>query len=69
MNVLDLILLAVLVLAAVSGFRRGALMQVLAYGGLVVGLVIGAILAPRIASLVDGQAAQAGVAVALVLGV
>jgi S1-C subfamily serine protease len=68
-NVLDLVLLAILVLAAVSGFRRGALMQVLAYGGLVVGLVIGAVLAPRIASLVDGQAAQAGVAVAVVLGV
>jgi S1-C subfamily serine protease len=67
-NVLDLILLAVVVLAAVTGFRRGALMQVLAYGGLVTGLVVGAIVAPKIASLVDGEAAQAGVAVAVVLG-
>jgi S1-C subfamily serine protease len=67
-NVLDLILLAVLGLAAVTGFRRGALMQVLAYGGLVIGLVLGAIVAPRIASLVDGRAAQAGLTVAVVLG-
>ena len=69
MNLLDLILLAVVVLAAISGFRRGALMQVLAYGGLVIGLVLGALLAPVIAGLVDGDAAQAGVAVAVVLGV
>jgi S1-C subfamily serine protease len=67
-NVLDLILLALVVLAAISGFRRGALMQVLSYGGLVVGLVLGAILAPSVASLVHGDAAQAGVAVAVVLG-
>jgi S1-C subfamily serine protease len=67
-NLLDLLLLALVVLAAVSGFRRGALIQVLAYGGLVVGLVVGALLAPGIASLVRGNAAQAGVAVAIVLG-
>jgi S1-C subfamily serine protease len=67
-NALDLALLAVVLLAAISGFRRGALMQVLAYGGLVVGLVLGALLAPRIATLVGGEAAQAGVAVAIVLG-
>jgi S1-C subfamily serine protease len=67
-NLLDLLLLALVVLAAVSGFRRGALIQVLAYGGLVVGLVAGALLAPGIASLVRGNAAQAGVAVAIVLG-
>jgi S1-C subfamily serine protease len=67
-NLLDLILLALVVVAAVSGFRRGALMQVLAYGGLVVGLIAGALLAPRLASLVDAHAAQAGIAVAVVLG-
>lgn len=68
MNLLDLVLVALVALAAISGFRRGALMQVLAYGGLVVGLVIGAVLAPGIAGLVNGDAAQAGVAVAVVLG-
>ena len=68
MNLLDLVLVALVALAAISGFRRGALMQVLAYGGLVVGLVLGAVLAPGIAGLVNGDAAQAGVAVAVVLG-
>ncbi len=68
MNLLDLVLLGVVLLAALSGFRRGALMQVLAYGGLVVGLVVGAVIAPRTASVVAGEAAQAGVAVAVVLG-
>jgi S1-C subfamily serine protease len=68
-NLLDLLLLALVVLAAVSGFRRGALIQVLAYGGLVVGIVVGALLAPGIVSLVSGRPAQAGVAVAVVLGV
>jgi S1-C subfamily serine protease len=67
-NLLDLVLVALVALAAISGFRRGALMQVLAYGGLVVGLVLGAVLAPGIAGLVNGDAAQAGVAVAVVLG-
>ena len=67
MNALDAVLLAAVVLAAVSGFRRGALMQVLAYGGMIVGLVAGAVLAPRIAALVQGDALQAGIAVAVVL--
>jgi hypothetical protein len=67
-NLLDVILLALVVLAAVSGYRRGALVQVLAYGGLVIGLVLGALLAPGVASLVHADAAQAGLAVAIVLG-
>jgi S1-C subfamily serine protease len=67
MNVLDVVLLLLVVVAAVSGYRRGAMMQVLAYGGLVAGLVVGALLAPPIAGLVRGDAAQAGVAVAVVL--
>ncbi len=67
MNALDAVLLGLGALAAISGFRRGALMQVLSYGGLVAGLVAGALLAPSVASLVDGRAAQAGIAVAVVL--
>jgi S1-C subfamily serine protease len=66
-NLLDVALLALVVLSAVSGYRRGALMQVLAYGGLVAGLVAGALLAPSIASLAGSRAAQAGIAVAIVL--
>jgi S1-C subfamily serine protease len=67
-NLLDLALLALVLFAAVSGFRRGAMMQVLAYGGLVVGLILGAVIAPRVAGLVEADAVQAGVAVAVVLG-
>ncbi|MDQ3538086.1 MAG: MarP family serine protease [Actinomycetota bacterium] len=50
MNVVDLALLLALVLAASRGFRRGALSQVAAFGGAVVGLFAGAALAPRLAS-------------------
>jgi S1-C subfamily serine protease len=67
-NLLDLVLLALILIAAVSGFRRGALMQVLSYGGLVVGLIVGAVVAPAIAGLARAEAAQAGIAVAVVLG-
>lgn len=49
MNMLDLTLLAVLVFAALRGFRQGALSQVAAFGGAALGLVAGAFLAPRLA--------------------
>lgn len=49
MNVLDLVLLVALALAAYRGFRQGALSQVAAFGGAAVGLIVGATLAPRIA--------------------
>lgn len=56
MNLLDLILLAALVLAAFRGFRQGALSQVAAFGGAAVGLVIGAAVAPELAPrFVDDQ--------------
>ncbi|CAN5616153.1 acid resistance serine protease MarP [soil metagenome] len=50
MNVVDLALLLALVLAASRGFRRGAVSQVAAFGGAVIGLFAGAGLAPRLAS-------------------
>ncbi len=67
MNGLDIVLAVVLVLAAVAGYRRGATMQLFSYGGLLVGLVVGALIAPRLATTVDSHAAQAGVAVATLL--
>ena len=67
MNLLDVVILALIGAAAVSGFRRGAMLQLLAYGGLAVGLVAGALLAPPIASLWENHAAQAGIAVTVVL--
>lgn len=67
MNGLDIVLAVVLAVAAVAGYRRGATMQLFSYGGLLVGLVVGALIAPRLATAVDSHAAQAGVAVATLL--
>lgn len=62
MNIVDLVLLVALVLAAARGFRRGALSQVAAFGGAAVGLIVGAAVAPALAPrLVD----QPGPALAL----
>jgi S1-C subfamily serine protease len=49
MNLLDLVIVALVVLGAVNGFRRGAALQLSAYAGLFLGLVAGALLAPRVA--------------------
>lgn len=55
MNLLDLLLVLLMVYAAVRGFRQGALSQVTAFGGAVIGIVLGANFAPRLASsFVDG---------------
>jgi S1-C subfamily serine protease len=62
-NALDLVVLLVLVVAGFSGYRRGLLLQVFTFGGLLVGLAAGAVLAPRLAGLVESSAAQAIVAV------
>lgn len=74
-NVLDALLVTVLVIAAVVGWRRGALAQVATFAGAVIGLVAGAAYAPDVAAyLVEapglGLAALtlAGVVLALVTG-
>ncbi|HZB03834.1 MAG TPA: MarP family serine protease [Actinomycetota bacterium] len=62
MNVLDVVILLLLGLSVVTGFRRGAALQLMTYAGLIAGLVAGALLAPRVARLagdVFGQAAAA----------
>lgn len=69
MNGLDVVLVVVLVAAVVSGHRRGAVLQLFSYSGLLLGLMAGALLAPRVATLAEGPSAQAGAAVAtLVVG-
>ena len=56
MNFVDLVLLGALLLAALRGFRQGALSQVAAFGGAAIGLVIGATAAPSLATqFVDDQ--------------
>ncbi|HYU57225.1 MAG TPA: MarP family serine protease [Actinomycetota bacterium] len=59
MNLVDLLIAALAVLAIVSGFRRGAALQILTYVGLLAGLFAGALLAPPVAGLVDTPLAQA----------
>ncbi|HXF73638.1 MAG TPA: MarP family serine protease [Actinomycetota bacterium] len=67
MSGVDLVLLALLAAAAYSGYRRGALLQILAYGGLGAGLVAGALLAPYLARVAERPEAQAGIALATFL--
>lgn len=61
-NRLDLFLLALAFLVGWTGYRRGALRQTLSWGGLVLGLVLGASLAPRAASLAQNPLNQVGMA-------
>ena len=62
MNVLDVVLAALLALAGLSGYRRGLALQAFAFGGLLVGLALGALIAPPLARLAESPGAQAGVA-------
>src|SRR5207237_4102727 len=61
-NLLDLVLVVVVVLAAINGYRRGAALQLTAYAGLFAGLVVGAVVAPRVAKLADSPFGQAALA-------
>ena len=67
MNLLDVLLVVLLVLAGFSGYRRGLALQAFGFGGLLLGLLAGALLAPAIAGLVDGPTLQAGVVAAVLL--
>lgn len=65
---LDLALLAVAFVAIISGWRSGALGSLLAFFGVVLGLVAGVLLAPHVVGLVDGQRTRLFVTLFLVLG-
>lgn len=56
MNWLDVMILALVVVSAIRGWRSGAAVQGLAFGGLWLGLLLGALVAPRLAGLVTGSA-------------
>jgi len=58
-DLLDIILIAFIILAAFSGHRRGALLQVLTFGGMLLGLLVGAIVAPQLATLFTDPTTQA----------
>ena len=67
MNALDLLLLALVVLSGLSGYRRGFTLQAFGFGGLLLGLAAGALLAPFAAGIVDGPNARAGIAILVLL--
>jgi S1-C subfamily serine protease len=64
---LDVLLLALFVLSAWGGYRRGALLQVAGLIGLVAGFAIGIWLAPTFADLVDADRAKVATALGTVL--
>jgi uncharacterized membrane protein required for colicin V production len=66
-NLLDVAIIAMVILAAVNGFRRGASLQLSTYAGLLMGLFVGALLAPRFAHLVNSPLAQAGIALLVLI--
>ncbi|HEX3981256.1 MAG TPA: MarP family serine protease, partial [Acidimicrobiales bacterium] len=69
MNVVDLIVLVVVVLAAVQGLRLGAIVQVLSFGGFWIGLYLGALLASATVQWAHSQDARTAVALITLLGV
>src|SRR5437588_6148920 len=54
--------IVLVLIAAYTGYRRGALLQLFTYVGLLAGLVIGAILAPKFARLAHDQFLQSVIA-------
>ena len=62
MNLLDVVLITLLLLAAVNGYRRGAALQLATYAGLLGGLVLGAVVAPAVAGLASSTVGQAALA-------
>lgn len=67
MNLLDLVIVLVVLLAGFNGYRRGASLQLSTYAGLLLGLLVGALLAPHLAALVVSPFAQAGVALLVLI--
>jgi S1-C subfamily serine protease len=66
-NLLDVVILLLVGLAIMAGFRRGAALQVVTYTGLVVGLIAGALLGPLVARLADDPLVQAALALGTLL--
>ncbi len=66
MDIIDIILVVLIVISFVHGIRLGAVVQVMSFGGLLVGLVVGSFIAARVASLVSQTTAKS-IAVLVVL--
>lgn len=65
---LDLAVLAVAFVAAVSGWRSGALGSLLSFFGVILGAVAGVLLAPHVVSNIDGARTKLFVSLFLILG-
>ena len=68
-DLLDLVLVAAVVLVAISGYRQGLLVGVLSFGGFLGGGVIGVFVAPHIAAHLaqGGNRALVGIAIVLAM--
>jgi S1-C subfamily serine protease len=69
MNIVDLVVLGVVALAAIQGLRLGAVVQVLSFGGFLIGLYLGARLASVTVRDVHSQSMRTLVALGTMLGV
>lgn len=69
MNVVDILILVVVAIAAIQGLRLGGLMQVLSFGGFWIGLYLGALLASVTATTVHSGASRTAVALITMLGI
>ncbi|HYH27508.1 MAG TPA: CvpA family protein, partial [Actinomycetota bacterium] len=62
MNLLDAGIILLAAASLYTGFRRGAALQLITYSGLILGLVIGSLLAPVTAGLAEDPYVQASLA-------
>ena len=69
MNLVDLVVIVVVALAAIQGLRLGAIVQVLSFGGFLVGLYLGALLASVTVHWVHSQPARTTMALVTMLGI
>jgi S1-C subfamily serine protease len=66
-NLLDGVIVLLVGLSIVAGFRRGAALQLVTYTGLLLGLLAGALLGPSVARLADDPFVQAALALGTLL--
>ncbi|HTG48485.1 MAG TPA: MarP family serine protease [Actinomycetota bacterium] len=67
MSFLDLVLVALLVLSAIGGYRRGALLQGFGLGGVIVGLAVAAVAARSVAGLSNDPFTRSAIVLAVLL--
>lgn len=68
MDTLDIVLIVVVIAAAIQGLRLGAITQVLTYGGFLLGMTVGALVAVGLVASMHAGNLKTSVTLALVLG-